>query len=112
MCIECARERIEGDEVPVITPLMMEVGALVNYLYTLDNCWAGGGMHIVVDDTNIEDHNIFSCVRWLQEDYFDRNPSYDELRTCYAIAWGLMPLSDAQRALAVTVCTELKELKE
>jgi len=49
----------------MIKPTVEEVLPLVKELYERNG--AGGCLHIVLDDGNLDDHNVEFCIRWAED---------------------------------------------
>jgi hypothetical protein len=90
MCIDCAAREVLGigdddaydlDRVPwpPMTRAMGQAATLVMHLYRLPGCEnAGGPLHVVADDFNVEDHHLK-----FERDWLDRADEADY----YGAAW-------------------------
>lgn len=78
------------------TPAVRAAVATINDLYAL--CPTGGRCHVVVDDWNLEDHDLAYCE---QEKRTDETPDEESVaRACLA---ALRPLSTEERASALAL---------
>lgn len=75
MCDGCYRNKYGSPKID--NEIVREASEAVEELY-LDH-GAGGGMHIVVDDWNLEDSHIEFCGRFMR-DYPHRGPDACEIR--------------------------------
>ncbi len=69
-------------------PTVPEVLPLVQALYASEHGACGGCLHIVLDDTNIEDHHVQYCVDYARERH---------CQGCLALAETLLRMSQTQR---------------
>jgi hypothetical protein len=67
MCCDCLEEY---DPEPVSDEKMAEVIAAIKEVYAQEGGSTGGGLHIVLDDWNIEDYHVDYCLNWIQTDGF------------------------------------------
>lgn len=69
---------------------------LIQLLYELPGCGAGGCCHIVTDDDNIEDHNLKFVIDWCHD---PENSDRVETELCCLICELMLQLTFAQRAV-------------
>lgn len=69
-------------------PTVPEVLPLVRDLYGTEHGGAGGCLHIVLDDGNVEDHSVAFCVDYAME---------NDCNQCESLARLLMRMSRTQR---------------
>jgi hypothetical protein len=113
MCDSCVAEYTAGQHVPV-TPQMEHVATLIGDWYGYPGCEAGGPLHIVLDDFNVETSFINWCAGevdgwlaneadgWLEAWSGDHADSHSAIRQGAAeLIGGLLPLSEAERAVTI-----------
>lgn len=61
------------------TPHMETIKAYIGCLYELEGCGAGGPLHILVDDNNIEDRDILFCFKYCIEHPKDEGSAIGKL---------------------------------
>jgi hypothetical protein len=72
----------------VTKPTVPEVLPLVRALYATPHGAAGGCLHIVLDDGNVEDASVLFCLEHAQK---------EGCPTCEALACALLRMSKTQR---------------
>ncbi len=96
MCLSCWQER---GSPAVDTPAVREAARAVRWLYEFAG--AGGGMHIVVDDWNLDD-DIAWCLDPLQNlSHHSEDPAERALEIYAGLA--LLVLSEEERASALAL---------
>lgn len=134
MCMDCVIEQLaeveaDGRKRPVpipVTDLMREVYALVDRFEEsgeLPQCGTGGPLHIITQDTNVDDDSLAGCWANLYELPPDgplkggdngsyrgwwrreQTPEQNELmeRLGGAIMWGLSSMTPAERAACINL---------
>lgn len=109
MCIDCAIHTIiDSDDLrwPELTGLMVETARLIDEFYG----WylTGGPLHIVTDDSNIDDSNLAYCWGAVFEDGWWRDDATPEeieadRGVAAAILWGLGAMTEVERAVTVVL---------
>jgi hypothetical protein len=85
------------------------VNSMVDNLYIEHS--AGGPLHIVTDDGNVEDHHLVFCYRYLHEEEQVKDYEAFTLLLCKSILHELMLLTEAQRVVW-WVAGSIRELGE
>ena len=75
----------------------MRVVSMVRALYEIPACSLGGPLHIVTDDTNVEDHHITWCLTHVDE-WLDK--------------WADPPLTEPERTLVLLLAASLLAVPE
>lgn len=110
MCWVCVGEGFSSEEADaaVANPEVDRVARLIAAFYALPECGAGGPLHIVTDDTNVEDHSLDFCERELVNPdpvtswHRMGNPA-EVRRQGQAILTALRAMSECERAVATVV---------
>lgn len=76
------------------TPHMKTVREYIDCLYQLEGCGAGGMLHIVTDDDNIEDEDILFCLKECLN-----HPEKEEAKIGKLICEEMLKLSRIQRTM-------------
>lgn len=73
MCCTCWEDdgapQIDNEKVRNVLPLIDEV-----YVHS----GAGGNLHIVLDDSNVEDENLAHCRKWIEEGGYKPGWGHDD----------------------------------
>lgn len=71
-----------------------EIIELTKELYSCEGCEVGGPLHIVLDDDNVENHDILWCLKYVSDHDYD-----DDIKIlCYKIGALLFMLDEEERA--------------
>lgn len=89
--------RLVVDEIAV-RPAVTAAAAEVTALYQLPDCEAGGPLHVIVDDTNVDDHFLEDDAIGSAEDWTEQ-----ALAQANKVLAALRPLTRVERAVATVI---------
>lgn len=92
MCLTCYEEY---GSPKINNPLVRELSAAIDEIYEFSG--VGSGLHIVLDDWNLEDSHVLFCRDWC-ESHLDND---DELAACRKCADLLLRATIEERASAL-----------
>lgn len=96
MCYDCWKE---AGSPAIITKETLRVAELIGDIYSFHG--AGGNAHIVVDDWNLEDHNIDRCLGRVAENEDDDDPLQLDAERAAIEALRLLPEPERYSAMAI-----------
>lgn len=96
MCQNCWVEYY--DSVQIDTPLVRATAAAIEAVY--DYSMSGGRLHVIVDDFNLEDHNIEFAEKYLQENAAETPEQHQVESYCLGL---LKNMSIPERASALAL---------
>ncbi len=95
MCFNCFINKFVK---PIVNDKVIHCSELIDKVYEYTG--AGGNAHIVVDDWNLEDHSIESCLKYLEE---DKEVSDGERKATYECLIALKGLNEDERYCAMGI---------
>ena len=104
MCIDCYRSHRPVE----LTPEIEAVATLIKEWLDLPLNIAGGALHIVLDDFNIEDEDIVYCLDARHEMWLGHRWTEDHQRLFQPLCVALLSLGIDERAAAVALATGLE----
>ena len=122
MCISCTIEEVTGLDMstdegheefakldripwPDASDSMLEAAAYIGALYAAPSGGTGGPLHVVTDDFNVNDHNLFFCRNYIVE-WEPYGEGKDEERVRLLSAWILdllEPMSEVERSVSIAL---------
>lgn len=103
MCIDCYRKHRPVE----LTPEIEAVAILIKEWLDLPLNIAGGALHIVLDDFNIEDEDIVYCLDARHEMWLGHRWTDDHQRLFQPLCVALLSLEINERAAAVAMAEGL-----
>lgn len=109
MCWNCVIEA--GGDTIEVTDEMIRVARIIDWFHTHEDCGAGGPLHIVTDDTNVDDSSLEFCRQQLAAGGYEGfglgrqwvAHAPEVIAVAGVILDGLQPMSEAQRARTVNL---------
>lgn len=95
---------IESKLCKYYNPHMNTIAAYVRCLYDLEGCIAGGMLHILLDDDNIDDHHILYCL-----EQCIKHPEKEESQIGKLICEEYLKLSFSERLFLASMLNGLED---